>query len=274
MNQEHEQGIRALKNCLAFLCGRTIPEMHFELAGITNEDLDAFIKGEKYMTEKQFYGFIHILRAPMLLTKPLINWLNLGDHWALVGIIEPTFSLNGKPVRAILDYPYAIINNPDIKFHIGDSIMHTCPNGLQEELFITDFEYSFIPEGYKPTYILTVTRSKKNMQNTNNFNFGDNTQISGNARFNAGHITDNSSNEIHELPADFFEQTRALLMETNDIYRQELEEILAKIETAHVSGNKKECGNWFGKFFSLAAIADCITVTQPILPLISWIMGN
>ena len=27
--------------------------------------------------------------------------------------------------------------------------------------------------------------------------------------------------------------------------------------------------NWFGKFFSLASIADCITVAQPLLPLIS-----
>ena len=34
--------------------------MHFELAGITLEDLEPFKKGEKYMTEEQFYGFIHI----------------------------------------------------------------------------------------------------------------------------------------------------------------------------------------------------------------------
>lgn len=274
MNQEHEHGIKALEHCLAFLSGRTIQEMHFELAGITPEDLEAFKRGEKYMTEKQFYGFNHILRAPMLLEKPLINWLKLGDHWALVGILEPTFSLNGQPVRAIIDFPYVIINNPDIKFHIGDSLMHTYPNGLQEELFIEDFEYSSSPEGYKPTYILKVKRSKQDMHNTNNFNFGDNTQISGNARFNAGSVIDNSKNEAHELPADFFEQTRALLADVNEKHRLALENMLAKIEEARASGNKKECGNWFGKFFSLASIADCITVAQPLLHIISWLMAN
>ena len=144
------------------------------------------------------------LRAPMLLEKPLINWLKLGDNWALVGILKPIFSLNGDPVRAILAPPYVIINDPDIKFHIGDSLMHTCSNSLQEELFITDFEYSFVPKGYKPTYILTVVMSKQNMHNTNNFNFGDNTQIGGNTRFNAGNVTDNSTNEIYKLPPDFF----------------------------------------------------------------------
>ncbi len=263
MNHEHEQGIKALEHCLSCLCGRTIPEMHFELAGITLEDLEAFKKGEKYMTEEQFYGFIHILRAPMLLEKPLINWLNLGDHWALVGILEPTFSLNGEPVRAILAPPYVIINNPDIKFHIGDSLMHTCPNGLQEELFITDCEYSFFPKGYKPTYILTVARSKQNMHNTNNFNFGDNTQIGGNARFNAGNVTDNSTNEIHELPPDFFSDVRELLMKVEDSNRKEILEILSKIEEAK---SQREGVHWFGKFISSAA--DYITILQPAIAIL------
>ena len=274
MNLEHEQGIKAFEHCLSWLCGRSMSEMHFELAGIMSKDLEAFRNGTTYMTEEQFYAFARILRAPMFLEKPLIQWLNLGDHWALVGILQPTFSLNGQPVRAILDLPYAIINNPDIKFHIGDSLMHTCPNGLQEELFITDFEYSFVPKGYKPTYLLTVTRSKQDMHNTNNFHFGDNTQIGGNARFNTGNVIDKSNNEIHELPADFFEQTRALLADVNNEHRLELEKMLAKIETTHAIGNKKECGNWFGQFFSLASIADCITVAQPLLPLISWICKN
>ena len=74
--------------------------------------------------------------------------------------------------------------------------------------------------------------------------------------------------------ADFFEQTRALLADVNDEHRLELEKMLAKIETTHAIGNKKECGNWFGQFFSLASIADCITVAQPLLPLISWICKN
>lgn len=262
MNQEHEQGIKALEHCLAFLCGHTISEMHFELAGITPEDLEAFRKGEKYMTEEQFYGFTHILRAPMWLTKPLLDWLNLGDHWAIVGILEPTFSLNGEPVRAILDFPYVIINNPDIKFHIGDSLMHTCPNGLQEKLFITDFKYSFIPKGYKPTYILTVTRSKQDMQHTNNFNFGNNTQISGNARFNTGNVIDTSINATHELPANFFSQAHELLINVNESYRQEFLDILNKIEATK---NPKEGGQLFAKLISLSFIADCVTVLQPII---------
>ena len=110
------------------------------------------------------------------------------------------------------------------------------------------------------------------MQNT--LNVSGNINMSGNTRFNAGKVIDNLTNEVHELPADFFEQTRILLAEVNERHRQELEDMLAKIEAAYASGNKNECGNWFGKFFSLASIADCITVVQPLLPLISWLMTN
>ena len=271
MNQEHEQGIKALELCLNM---HPIKDEELAYVGLTREDITQIKNGNKYMTEEQLYKFVLVMRSPNMLDRPLINWLNCGERWALVGILEPTFSLNGQPVRAILDSPYVIINNPDIKFHIGDSLMHTYPNGLQEELFIVDFKHSFVPEGYKPTYILTVTRSKQGMNNINNFNFGDNTQISGNARFNAGSVIDNSTNESNELPADLFEQTRALLAEVNERHRQELKDMLAKIEAAHTSGNKQDCGNWFGKFFSLASIADCITVAQPLLPLISWLMTN
>ena len=98
--------------------------------------------------------------------------------------------------------------------------------------------------------------------------------MSGNARFNTGSIIDNSTNEVHEPLADYFEQTRALLAKVNGMHRLELENMLAKIQEAHASGNKKECGNWFGKFFSLASVADCITVAQPLLQLISWLMKN
>ena len=267
MNQEHEQGIRALKNCLQGCknLGKTISEMHFERAGITPEDLKSFESGEKYMTEEQFYGFHYLLRAPRLLAKPLIDWLNLGDNWAIVGILEPTFSLNGKLVRAIIDFPYVIINNPDIKFKVGDSLIHTCPNGLQEELFIIHFEYSFFPKGYKPVYTLTVTRSKQDMQNTNSFTFGDNTQISGNTHFNTGNVTDNSSNTFNELTPDFFVQTRGMLESITSIHKQELIDLIEKIENAKSSGNKNEGGQLLGKFLSLSFIADCVTVLQPAL---------
>ena len=96
--------------------------------------------------------------------------------------------------------------------------------------------------------------------------------MSGNARVNSGYITDNSSNEIHELPADFFIQIHTMLENVNESHKQEFEDMLAKIEAAHASGNKKECGKWFGQLFSLAFTADCITVIQPFLPLISWLI--
>ena len=108
------------------------------------------------------------------------------------------------------------------------------------------------------------------MQN-NSINIGN---ISGYTRSNSGNVNDNSSNVFHELPQNFFEQTRTMLAEINERHRQELEKILAKTEATHASGNKKECANLFGKFFSLAAIADCITVSLPPLPLISWILRN
>lgn len=266
MNYEHEKGINALRLCLN-MC----PPEHqkFERIGLSHDDIEQAKHGEKYLTEDQLHKFINLMRLPLWIDKPLVDWLQIAGHWALAGIVTPTFSLNGVPIRGIMAFPHIFINNPEVNISIHDSLIHTNPNGHSEELFITDIEYDPYSEGYNPIYKLTVSRSKPNMQN--NISIGN---MSGNARVNSGYITDNSSNEIHELPADFFLQIRTLLENINENHRRELEDMLAKIEAAHTSGNKKECGKWFGQFFSLAFTADCITVLQPLLPLISWLMTN
>ena len=269
MNQEHEQGLKALEACLTSYThmGKSLSEMPLDWAGMAHEDLELIRRGEKFMTEEQFYGFLQILRSPMQLNIPLTDWLLARGYGALAGILQPTFSLNGVPVRAIFDFPQVIMNNKAIHIRESDSLSHIYPDGFIEELFIASIEYEPYSRDYKPIYILTVTRSKPNMQN--NINIGN---MSGNARVNSGYITDNSSNDIHELSADFLEQARTMLAEVNERHRQEFEDMLAKIEAAHASGNKKECGKWFGQLFSLAFTADCITVIQPFLPLISWLI--
>ena len=271
MNYEHEKGIKALELCLNM---HHVEDEELASAGLTREDIMQIKNGNKLMTEDQLYKFAFVMRSPNLLQRPLVDWLNCGGLWALAGIAEPTFSINGSPIRAIMDLPYIFINNPDVHVSIDDVITHIYPDGYEERFFIEDIDYAPYSRGYKPIYKLTVTRSKQDMHNTNNFTFGDHTQISGNTRFNAGSVIDNSTNEVHELPADFFEQTRALLAEANTGHRLELQDMLTKIEAAHATNNKKDCGNWFGKFFSLASVADCITVVQPLLPLISWLMTN
>lgn len=272
MNQEHEQGLKALEACLTSYVsiGKSLSKMPLDWAGMTPEDLEHIRHGEKFMTEEQFYGFLQILRSPMQLNIPLTDWILARGYGALVGILQPTFSLNGAPVRAIFDFPHVIINDKAIHIRESDSLVHIYPDGFTEELFIDSIKYDPYSRGYKPIYTLTVTRFKPNMQN-NNINIGN---MSGNARINSGYITDNSSNEIHELPADSFEQVRLLLAEANESYRQELENMLTKIEAAHTSGDKKECGKWFGQFISLAFTADCITVLQPLWQLTSWLRQN
>ena len=122
-----------------------------------------------------------------------------------------------------------------------------------------------------PAAKINGSNDHHNVTNNYNITIGDYSHINA---INAENSTDNSSNEIHALPADFFEQTRALLENVNESHRIELSDILAKIEATHASGNKKDCANWFGQFFSLASIADCITVAQPLLQLIPWLLGN
>ena len=279
MNQEHQQGIKAFINCLQTCknLGHTLSEMHFERIGITEEDIENLKAGKKYLTEEQFYGFTDIMRSPMQIDKPLINWLICADRWGLVGIIEPMFSLKknqaGKiveHVRAILDFPYVIINNSELIIEESDSLLHVCPHGGTEELFISEIDYAPYSRGRKPIYTLTVTRTKQNMQNTNNFNIAGNLQMSGNAHLNAGNVTDNSSTTLHELPPDFFIQARELLEHVNETHRQELLDVLEKIEA---TSTKNERGQLFGKLFSLSFVADCVTVLQPVLSgLFSYLM--
>lgn len=238
----------------------------------TEDDIRNIKAGKQFLTEEQFYDFADILRGPMQLDKPLINWLELGDNWGLVGILEPTFSLKKNinnetvhNVRAILACPYLIINNPELQIEVNDSIIHTYPNGHKEEFFITDMDYSPYSKGRKPIYKLTVMRSKQNMSNINNFNIGGNLQMDGNAHLNAGNVTDNSSNTFYELPPDFFNHTRKALESINSNYKQELLDVLAKIESTTLSGNKNEGGKWLGNFITRCFEAGCVTLLQQAL---------
>ena len=120
MNQEHQKGIEALKNCLQLYrnLGREICELHLENAGITNDDLQQFLDGNKCMTEAQFHGLANILMQPNWKKLSLIEWLLIVPaYWGLVNILEPSFSLkkhkNGdtiKNVKAILDYDITSAN--------------------------------------------------------------------------------------------------------------------------------------------------------------------
>ena len=260
MNYEHEKGKKALELCLNM---HHIKDEELVYIGLTREDITQIKNGNKYMTEDQLYNFAFVMRSPNMIQRPLVDWLNCGGLWALAGIAEPTFSLNNISIRAIMYFPYVFINNPDVHISIDDTIIHTYHNGHKEELYIENIDYDPYSRGYNPIYKLTVTRSKQNMHNTNNFNFGDNTQIGGNARFNAGNVTDNSTNEIHELPPDFFSHVRELLMKVEDSNRKELLEILSKIEEAK---SKREGVHWFGKFISSAA--DYITILQPAIAIL------
>jgi len=272
VNKEHEQGIRAFEHCLqtCINLGHTISEMHFERIGITEDDIKLIRNGEKFLTEEQFLRFANLLRGSM----QLIQWLDCADYWGLVGILQPAFSLKKNTnnetihnIRAILDFPYVIINNPELQIEVHDSLLHYYPNGLREELFITDtgLDYASYLSGRKQLYKLTVTRSEQNMQNTNTFNIGGNLQMNGNAHLNTGNVTDNSSSTFHELPKDFFTQTRQTLESLNSAHKQELLEAIDKIENAKLSGNKNEGGQSLGNFLSLSFIADCVTVLQPAL---------
>jgi len=167
LNKEHQEGIKAFENCIK-LCldlGRSINEMNFENIGISKEDIIKIKAGEKYITEEQFYGFAQILMFSHII--PLTKWLEDLDHWGLVGILEPAFSLQKhinieiiSNIRAILDFPYVIINNPELQIEIHDSLIHNYQNGHKEEFFIIDINYSPYSRGRKPIYKLIVTRSK------------------------------------------------------------------------------------------------------------------
>ena len=61
-------------------------------------------------------------------------------------------------------------------------------------------------------------------------------------------------------------------IQTDSSCKKELFDILTKIEAAQKANNKKDCGNWLGQFISLAFIADCVTVIQPIVGLLSLLI--
>lgn len=274
LKQEHQQGIRAFENCLqtCINLGHTIKEMHFEGLGLTTEVIERIKSGKQYMTEAQFHQFTTILRSPRMIDKPFIHWLMFADHWALVGILEPLFSLKKHitgeiiaNIRAILDFPNVIINNPELQINEGDYLSHVCPHGGTEELFISEVDYSPYEFGHAPVYTLTVKRSKPYMQNTNTINISGNVQMDGNARLNTGNITDNSSNTFYELSPNLFDDMRKLLESVNESYKQEFREAIDKLEIAKNKNDKKELGKWFGRLFSLSFIADCFTVFQPVI---------
>lgn len=121
--------------------------------------------------------------------------------------------------------------------------------------------------------LILVPRSqfeKPNVQNNYNITIGDNSRINA---IGSENVTDNSSNTFNQITPELFEHIRSLIKQTNSDYRQDLLDVLTKIENAKNSGDKKECGNWFGKFFSLASIADCITVAQPLVAILSWLFA-
>lgn len=120
--------------------------------------------------------------------------------------------------------------------------------------------YSPYAKGFEPIYILTVSRSNTNMQNNNNVYFSDNTHISGNTHFNVGNVIDSSSNMNHKLPENFFPQLREILKNIDEERKNEIFEILSKIEDAK---SKQERVHWFGKFISKAA--DYVTLLQPAI---------
>ena len=118
--------------------------------------------------------------------------------------------------------------------------------------------------------LIPIPRVKHNVQNNYNINISDNARIDAIASEN---VTDNSVNSFNSIATELFEQVRTTVKELNSEYKNELLDILAKIEQTKNAGDKKECGNVFGKFISLASIADCITVAQPLVPLFSWLFN-
>lgn len=106
------------------------------------------------------------------------------------------------------------------------------------------------------------------IHNSYHITIGDNSHINA---ISAKNAIDNSVNNIYHFPPELFEQVRSLIMNIHSEYKQDLLDMLAKIEIAKNSNDKKECCNWFGKFLSLASVADCITVAQPLITLLQWL---
>ena len=114
-------------------------------------------------------------------------------------------------------------------------------------------------------------KPSQDIHNTYNVNVGDNSHINA---IGANNAIDSSSNSFSSVPAELFEQTRMLIENLNSSYKQDMLNILSQIEQAKASENKNECANSLGHLISLASIADCITVAQPIFhALEAWLFS-
>ena len=81
-----------------------------------------------------------------------------------------------------------------------------------------------------------------------------------------------SNNSYQQIPTELFEAVHSLIENLHSQHSQELLHILSEIKSAKENDDRKSCALWFGNFLSLASIADCITVAQPIARFIlSWI---
>ena len=112
------------------------------------------------------------------------------------------------------------------------------------------------------------SNNQPTIQNNYNFSIAGNSHINA---VNAENATDNSSNTFSSMPTEIFSQIRSTLNDLKSEHKQQLLDILAEIEAAKDTGDKNKCGNFCGQFLSLASIADCITVAQFLVTVISWL---
>lgn len=111
-----------------------------------------------------------------------------------------------------------------------------------------------------------------NIQNNYNINFGDHSHINA---INAESATDNSVYTFNQSTDEAFNQSRALIEQFHSQHKQELLQILSNIKEAYEAKNKNECVNWLGRFLSLSAVADYITIAQPIATfLCGWFFSS
>ena len=112
------------------------------------------------------------------------------------------------------------------------------------------------------------SKDTTSIQNNYNINLNGYSRINA---VNAENATDNSSNTFSSVPTEIFSQLRSTLNDLKSEHKQQLLDILAEIEAAKDTGDKNKCGNFCGQFLSLASIADCITVAQFLVTVISWL---
>ena len=251
-----------------------------DYVGFSDKDIKEILQHKRYITEKEFSLMSEFFTNYYTLEEWLFsNFSGQNMNWSLIELIEPSFSLQKHStdesinnIQAILYFPNVLINN-NIEIKENDILIHhNNLYNLEEIFFIHEIYYSSFSKKM-PIYKLKIGRSKKNMQNIQNtLNINGNFYLNDNAKVNAGNITDNSVTNITQCPSEVFEQTRKLILDLHSVNQQQLLDILSQIETTHKANNKQDCGNWFGKFISLASIADCITVAQPIAGILTWLL--